>query len=280
MRFLRRVVAVMSLAAMLGGCFQVETTVSVNQDGSGRVEERMLMSDKVISQIDEMAKAFAGPEGKPEKFSLHDVKSLRKRAGEMGEGVTFVSSKAISSGGYSGYRATYAFKDINKLRLGQEGARNMAGQGEKTAATEHPFMFRFTPGRKAHLVIIPPAAEKAPEKPEKSESPAGRQDTEQAEKPRLTPEQEKEIAEMVKGMRFSMAIEVNGTVLESNATHRDGRRITVFEFDLDKMGADPARLELLKKAEPADFAAAKELLKGLPGFKADMNDRLEVVFGR
>lgn len=277
MRLMRRVVAVMSLAVMLSGCFQVETTVSVNQDGSGRVEERMLMSDKVISQIDEMAKAFAGPEGKPEKFSLHDVKSLRKRAGEMGEGVTFVSSKAISSGGYSGYRATYAFKDINKLRLGQEGARKMAGQGEKTAATEHPFMFRFTPGRKAHLVVIPPAAEKSPDR---TEAPDDRQDKEQAAKPRLTPEQEKEVADMVKGMRFSMAVEVNGTVLESNATHRDGRRITVFEFDLDKMGADPARLELLKKAEPADFAAAKELLKGLPGFKADMNDRLEVVFSR
>jgi len=54
----------------------------------------------------------------------------------------------------------------------------------------------------------------------------------------------------------------------------------MFEFDLDKMGADPARLELLKKVEPADFAEAKELLKGLPGFRADLNDRLEIVFAR
>jgi len=277
MRLLRQVAALLCMTALLTGCFQVETTVSVNPDGSGRIEERMLMSDKVISQIDEMSKAFAGPEGKAEKFSLHDVKSLRRHAQEMGEGVSFVSSKALSAGGYSGYRAIYAFKDINKLRLGQEGARSMAGQGEKPASPERPFMFSFTPGKKARLVVIPPTAEKAPEKETK---PAGEQVAEPMEKPSLTPEQEKEVAEMVKGMRFSLVIEVNGTVLESNATHRDGRRITVFEFDLDRMGADPARLELLKKAEPADFAAAKELLKGLPGFKADMNDRLEVVFSR
>jgi hypothetical protein len=266
------------MAAFLTGCFQVETTVRVNPDGSGRVEERMLLSDKVISQIDEMSKAFAGPEGKPEKFNLHDVKALRKRAGEMGEGVTFVSSKAIAVGGYSGYRAVYAFKDINKLRLGREGAKSMAGQGGTSAGSEEqPFMFSFTPGKKARLVVIPPHKEKASGKPEPA---VERKATEEGEKPPMTPEQEKQVAEMMKGMRFSLALEVNGTVLESNATHRDGGRITVFEFDLDKMGADPARFDLLKKAEPADFAEAKEILKGLPGFKADLNDRLEVVFAR
>jgi len=278
MRLVRQLTAVVSMAAFLAGCFQVETTVRVNPDGSGRVEERMLLSNKVISQIDEMSKAFAGPEGKSEPFNLHDVESLRKRAGDMGQGVTFVSSKAITAGGYSGYRAVYAFKDINKLRLGRETAKSIAGQGDRSDGTgESPFAFSFTPGKKARLVVIPPRKEKASGKPEATVEPKPAQE---GEKPPMTPEQEQQVAEMMKGMRFSLAIEVNGTVLESNATHRDGGRITMFEFDLDKMGADPARLELLKKVEPADFAEAKELLKGLPGFRADLNDRLEIVFAR
>jgi hypothetical protein len=240
----------------------------------------MLMSDMVISQIDEMAKAFAGPEAKPEPFTLNDVKGLRKRADEMGAGVKFVSSTAVSGDGYTGYRAIYSFRDINKLRLSQEGPKKPGeSAGEPGKAGGKPFLFQFTPGKEARLVIIPPHNERTELKaePEAVSKPASEG---QEVKPALTPEQEREAAEMLKGMRFSLAIEVNGKVMASNATYREGGRITVFEFDLGKMGADPEKLLLLKKVDPNNFAEAKELMKAFPGIKVDLNDRLEVSFAR
>jgi hypothetical protein len=272
--------AVVTCVAFLGGCFQIETKVRVNPDGSGTVEERMLMSDKVIKQIDEMSKAFAGPEEKPEPFTLHDRKELRKRAAAMGAGVKFVSSKEISSNGYTGYRAIYSFRDINKLRLSQEGPKTT---GESSAEAEKaggkPFLFRFTPGKQARLVVTQPRNEP----PERKEEPkAGTEAAPEGKdgKPPLTPEQEREAMEMVKGMRFSMVIEVNGKVLSSNATHLDGNRVTVIEFDLDKMGNDPEKLRLLKNTDPTNIAAAKELMKSFPGIKADLNEQIEIVFVR
>jgi hypothetical protein len=280
MRVLWRIAAMVTCVAFLGGCFQVETKVRVNPDGSGTVEERMLMSDKVISRIDEMAKAFAGPEGKPEPFTLHDVKGLRKRADEMGAGVKFVSSKAVSDDGYTGYRAIYSFRDINTLRLSQEGPKKPGeSAGEPEKAGGKPFLFRFTPGKEARLVIISPRNEPTVRKEEpKAGSEAAPEG--QGGKQALTPEQEREAAEMLKGLRFSLEIEINGKVVASNATYREGGRITVFEFDLGKMGADPEKLSLLKKMDPSNFAEAKELLKAFPGIKADLNESLEIVFVR
>jgi hypothetical protein len=280
MKVLRRIAALVTCVAFLGGCFQVETTVLVNPDGSGTVEERMLMSDKVISQIDEMSKAFSGPEGKSEPFSLHDVKALRKRAGEMGAGVKFVSSKAVSADGYTGYSATYSFRDINTLRLSQEGPKQVGeSAGDSGKAGAKPFLFQFKPGKEARLVVIPPRNEPTERKAEPEAGSAPPSEGQEG-KPPLTPEQEREVAEIMKGLKFSMVIEVHGKVLSSNATHRDGGRITVFEFDLGKMGADPEKLRLLKKTDPTNFADAKELMKSFPGIKADLNDRIEVVFGR
>jgi hypothetical protein len=240
----------------------------------------MLMSDKVISQIDEMAKAFAGPEEKPESFTLHDVKALRKRADEMGAGVKFVSSRAVSGDGYSGYQAVYSFRDINKLMLSQEGPKKPAeSSAEPEKAGGKPFLFRFTPGKEARLVIISPRNEAAARKDEPKAG-AGAAPEGQEGKQALTPEQEREAAEMLKGLRFSLAIEVNGKVVASNATYREGGRITVFEFDLGKMGVDPEKLSLLKKMDPSNFAEAKELMKALPGIKIDLHDQMEIVFAR
>lgn len=280
MKVVRRIAAVVTCVAFLGGCFQVETKVRVNPDGSGTVEERMLMSDKVIKQIDEMSRAFAGPEAKSEPFTLHDQKELRKRAGTMGEGVKFVSSKAISSNGYTGYRAVFSFRDINKLRLSQEGPKKSAeSSGEQEKSGGKPFAFRFTPGKEARLVVVQSKNEPSERKEEPK---AGTEATPEGQeaKPTLTPEQEREAMEMVKGMRFSMVVEVNGKVLSSNATHRDGSRVTVIEFDLDKMGNDPEKLRILKNADPTNYAGMKELMKSFPGIKADLNDQIEIVFSR
>jgi hypothetical protein len=264
--------------AMLSGCFQVETTVRLNPDGSGTVEEKMLLSNMIIGQMDQMAKAFAPPGGKTKPFSLYDPKKLRKQAAAMGPGVVFVSGKPLVEKGFKGYRATYSFKDINKLVLSSKGAGSMSELPGAKADKEQSLLFRFTPGKQARLVLRQPHPEKkAGTTDSRMETAASEGDT---DKPAMTPEQEKTMEEFLKGMKFSLNIVINGTVKETNATFRDGNRITVFEFDPGRMILDAKKLELLKKVEPASPEEAKAILKDIPGIKIELNDPLEVVFTR
>jgi len=269
-----RMVMAIVVCAMLAGCFQVETTVRLNPDGSGTVEENMLLSGKMVEQMEQMAMAFAGPDEKAKPFSLYDPQKLRERAVGMGSGVVFVSGEPLEKEGFKGYRATYSFKDINTLKLSRKAEGPMSdGDGSK-GGTEQPIQFRFTPGREARLVVIQPHAEKQTEQPAPDTVPQPAKE----QKASMTPDQEKAMVEMLKGMKFSLAIEVNGTITESNASYRNGNRITLFELDLGRMVLDAEKLELLKKAEPASPEEAKEILKALPGFKMELNDPLELVF--
>jgi hypothetical protein len=264
----------MAVCAVLAGCFQVETTVRVNPDGSGTVEERMLLSGKMVEQMEQMAKAFAGPDGKTKPFSLYDPEKLRERAAGMGAGVAFVSGEPLEKEGSKGYRAIYSFKDINTLQLSRKADGPMSeGAGSKDGA-EKPIRFRFTPGREARLEVIQPHAEKQAEQPPADNAPQSVKE----QKAALTPDQEKAMVDMLKGMKFSLAIDVNGTIRQTNASYRDGNRVILFEFDLGSMVLDAEKLELLKKGEPASLEEAKELLKALPGFKMELNDPLELVF--
>jgi len=276
MLFSMRLVVLMSICAVLAGCFQVETTVRVNPDGSGTVEEKMLLSKQMVDQMDQMARAFAEPDEKPKPFSLYDAKKLRERAVGMGAGVTFVSGEPLEENGFKGYRVVYSFKDINTLKLSQKGDGPMSGKNAEKEGDEKPIRFRFTPGREACLEVMQPRSEK---KTVPAASDSAREPAKEQALP-LNPEQEKAMAEMLQGMKFSLAIEVNGSIKETNATYRDGNRVTLFEFDLGRMALDAEKLKLLQKVEPASPEEAKEMLKALPGVKVELNEPVELVFVR
>jgi hypothetical protein len=88
----------------------------------------------------------------------------------------------------------------------------------------------------------------------------------------------KELIEMFMGMKMILALEINGEIVETNATHRDGSRITIVEMDLARFGKSIPELEKLKELNLNSVEEAKELLKDIPGMKMDMNRSLKVVF--
>lgn len=274
MAFMSRYLVLAVCISFIPGCFQVETTVRVNPDGSGTIEERMLMSRMIIKQFDEMSRAFADPDEKPKPFTLHEEEKLRKRAANLGQGVAYVSSSAIDDDSYCGYKALYSFSDINKVRLSSAGKEAMPGDGEEEGGTaDGAVEFKYFPGATSRLVIIMPRNENAG-KPSDSKS-------NNSEEPPMTPEQKKEFGEMMKGMRFSLAVEVTGAIVKTNATHCKGNRITLFEFDLDRMGGGFEELQKLQSAggeQAPTLADARNLLKNLPGVSVELNDQVEVLF--
>jgi hypothetical protein len=256
----------------LAGCFQVTTVVRVNPDGSGTVEESMLLSKKIIAQMDEIMRGGAGDGGaEPKPVELFDPAKLKEQARAMGEGVTYRSGEKVVTADYTGYTATFAFTDINELRLNlQSGAAGQGiGGGKETAP---PIIFHFTKGPPATLTVEQPRGKPAPAAPETDMA------VSLAASGGMPDEESRKFAEMLTGMKFQLAIEVNGTIVATNATHREGKRITLVELDLAKLGAAAPQLEKLSRLNGGSLAQAKELLKDFPGMKVDMNDRLNVVF--
>ncbi|RII25838.1 MAG: hypothetical protein CXR31_12590 [Geobacter sp.] len=256
---------------LLAGCFQVTTVVRVNPDGSGTVEENMLLSKKLVAQIEGIMGSFGGNGEKPKPFELFEPAKLKERASSMGQGVSYLSGKKVETSDYTGYTATYAFININTLKLSQQN-------GDPTGNSEPkdlPFTFSFSKGSPATLTIVQPqtkASEKTPSAPE--QEPSFHADT----KPQMSDENAKKFMELFMGIKLVLAVEMNGTIVSTNATHVDGNRLTIVDLDLAKLGNAGPELEKLSLLENSSFEEARELLKGIPGIRFDMNEKLTVVF--
>lgn len=276
----------------LVGCLQVDTLIKVKPDGSGTIEETFMMSKEMVQMMEGMMKQMmeamaegmeeAGeepsakqPEQKQamESFDLFDEAKLKQEAGDMGEGVTYVSGKKISTDTFEGYEAVYAFADINKLKLNQNPSHNVPSDPSENGPEEKEeyVTFRFTKGKPATLTVKLPEEES--HKKNEAAKPAEPYAEEQQQAAKLA-----QMKTMFKGMKIAMAIEVEGAVVETNATHVDGSRVTIMELDFGKLLEMPEKLVQFSQLEPDSVQDAKEFMKDLPGFKVDMNKELTIKF--
>ena len=273
-------------------CLQIDTLIKVKHDGSGSIEETFMMSKEVVQlmkgmvgqMMEGMAESGKGPPAKQpeqkqamESFNLFDEAKLKQEAGAKGEGVTYVSGKKIATDAFEGYRAVYAFADINKLRLNQNPSDSVPSDpsGSGSGNKEEHVTFHFTKGAPATLIVKLPE-----EKPVKKDDAA-----ESAEAPKPSPVEKQQsemmlaqMKQMFKGMKIAMAIEVEGAVVQTNATHREGSRITMMELDFGKLLEMPEKLLQFSQLEPETLEDAKKFMKDLPGIKVEMNKEVMIKF--
>ena len=101
------VLLVISLALM--GCFESLVLLKLNKDGSGTIEETVVISDSFM----ELMKSFGGQEAEEqEKEDLVDEEQLAEKAGSMGADVRLVSAEPVTTDRGAGYKAIYSFSDI------------------------------------------------------------------------------------------------------------------------------------------------------------------------
>lgn len=271
-----RVFALAFVTVCFSGCLQQEKLIKLKTDGSGTVEETMVMSSTVVAQLKQMADGFgalaSGKKDGAAPFTIMDEKKLREAAEKMGEGVTFVSAKPMKTPMGEGYAATYAFTDINKLKIDQNpgdsipGADNAAKLGGQKSKKE-PVKFEFTKGAPASLTVKMP-------QPKNEDLPKDRP---------KTPEGGEDMAammmqQMFKDMKISIAIEVAGRIVQSNAEYKEGSRVTLLEMDFNKVAANPEKFKQLSKAQPKTIEETKALVKGVEGIKAETQPAVTVKF--
>lgn len=258
-----------ALFAMLAfsGCLQIEKIVKLKTDGSGTIEETLVMSKSALDGMKQMAAGFGGDKAAAKPPELFDEAKLKEAAAKMGEGVTFVSATKISGGQGEGFKAIYAFADINKLKLDQNPSGSMPSAGGMKASgdkkKQEPIGFRFTKGAPAELAITMPQPEVKP----KREQPSGMEDMAM-----------QMMQQILKDMKIVIAVEVQGAIKETNAEYRDGTLVTLMEMDFNKLLADPLKFKEMAKTSPQSLQEAKALMKSLEGVKIETAPEVKIKF--
>jgi hypothetical protein len=268
----------------LTGCLQSDTVISIKPDGSGTLKETFLMNKMFVQQMQAMMQQMVGEMGEPEQgapakageksFDLFDEAKLRAKASELGEGVSYISGKKVTTETLEGYQAVYAFKDINKLKLNQNPGDNVpSAPGEQKSASDKKkefIEFRFTKGAPSSLIIKMPSAKT---------DPAENKVQEETEKPKPDEQQEKQMMEqmrmMFQDMKIAMSIDVQGSLVETNATHVEGSRITLMEMDFGKLLAMPEKFKEFSMAQPETLEETKKFMEMIPGIKVDRGKNQE-----
>ena len=261
---------------LLTSCFQNETTVHLNKDGSGTLVEETLLGGEMLAMFDQMAALGGGGEGAPPdpvKQMFSDEKA-KKRAADLGEGVTFEKSEPATKGNAKGARVTYRFKDINTLKVSTEDSMKsvssmspMGAAQANAAPKSEPIRFNYAGGKLTVNMPEPKAAD-APEgeKPEALEAP----DLD-------NPEAEAMMKQMFTDMKMSLKLVIEPGIAETNASHKDGNTITLFEMEMGKLMENADNLKKLGKVDQKNPAAAMEALKGIPGVKFETAKQLTVT---
>ena len=267
----------------LAGCIQVTTLIKVKPDGSGTIEETLLINKAAMQRIEEASKQMNAQMGAQPgggqvsgEFKILDEDKLRESASKMGQGVTYVSSKKLSTKDAEGYRATFAFSDINKVRLDtrpSDQTPSSAGMGAKGGKEEAVATFHFNQGPPAVLEVMLPE-----ELTSDNLQPPELPDTLPADNPQMA-SMANEMKEMFKDMKINIALEVEGDIIRTNATHREGSKITLMEVDFGKVLQNDEALKKIKQLEPRNADQARKLLKDIPGIKVEFNPKLRVEFG-
>jgi hypothetical protein len=156
MKKIKFVLAGLITITLFSGCLQVDTKVNLNQDGSGTIEETVLMKTEFINMMKEFIAAFDS--AKTEEFNMFNEDILKERVSDFGEDVKYVSGEKFSIPGYEGFKALYSFTDINKIKL-NPSPEDKIPFGENTAesedtTTDNDFIkFKFSKGNPAVLEV-------------------------------------------------------------------------------------------------------------------------------
>ena len=261
---MRRLLLALLLLTPLTGCFESDTLVRVRPDGSGTIEQTLRISHAALEQM----RAFAEDFGDEGEFEVMDLEKLRAQAADFGDGVRFVTAEPLSDDVGEGYRAVYAFDDVAALRL-RSGTPNTEPEDEE------PVTFAFEPGAPATLTIRQPAFTP----PDSAE--AAQQDTSIAaltSDPEAMAALREQAAAVFDGMKLRMAVEPQGAIDTTTATHRDGQRIVLFDVDMGALLEHPEKLAALRATGARTPTEMQALLADIPGLRIEPERTVTVVF--
>ena len=258
-------------AIFFTGCLEVDTTIHLNKDGSGTLEESVLLSSQVIEMISSFATSFDSTSADTNKFSIFKEDELIADTAKYGSGVKYISGKEVKENGKEGYTAIYSFKDINKLKINQNpnSKIDMGGIAVNEDSAKEYLRFGFIPGTPA-ILTIKTALDK---NKNISNEEVSNQDTTSSEFKGMD-----EFLKLMKDMHIALKLDINGNITQTNASYVNGSEITLFDINFNGIFDNPEKLKKFKQQNPKNIEEFKELMKGIPGIKIELNNNVSVRF--
>ena len=263
-----KIFVLLALSLALMGCFESIVLLRVNKDGSGTIEETVVISDAFM----ELMKSFGGEEEGEEEEEPINEQELIDKAASMGEGVRYVSAEPVKTDRGSGYKAIYSFSDINDVRINQNPGENVSPPpmgGEEQGPVEEWLRFNFSGGRTATLEIIYPQDMEMHQEEKSAESEADMDSN---------PEMMEMMRELYQDMHIGIAVEVDGEITDTNASYVDGSTVTLMDIDFAKILEDEEKFKELMNANPETVEEMKELVKDNPGIKVETEESIRIRF--
>lgn len=222
------------LLLVLSGCFQSSSVLTVRADGTATLRDEVTLSGMALMAV--------GQSDEP----AFDVSESEARAVALGGGARLRSFEAREDG----YTAIYDIEDVGAVTLGPP-----AGSPDEVGVLS--VSFDFDAGDASVLRILVPKPS-----PPKPTPPSEEQEDDDSELGA-------QMLGMMRGMlgdaRLTMAVEVEGEVIDSNAASRDGTRVTILDLPfvaiLDAMDENPALAE--SASDPSSRMAELNAIDGV-----------------
>ncbi len=257
---LLRLVSIASATLCLTACLNSATLIKVKPDGSGTIEQTMLMNVATLKGM----MAGLDPQGQVKQTSTpFSEEQLKQAAEKLGKGVRFVSYTPLKeANGFEGAKAVYAFDDINAINIEQDpNLGSVAPTGPEAAKKSNPVKFNQT--RKGDSSVLTVTFD---EKTAAGNAPAN---PPQTAPENIDPAMMQMMKQMFQGFKVAIDLEVMGKIVKTNADYVNGSRITLMEIDMTELLNDEAKLRALqtKMGPGASIADIKPLLKDVKGAK-------------
>ncbi len=279
--------APLAVAFALSGCFQSETTITVNADGSGTITDETTFGAQMSAMLGGLGGLGGEDANKPAKDPLDEMFSADKakeKASAMGEGVTLDKVEKINKDGKKGARITYKFADVNKIKVNPDEATSGMDKGlgdglggeagakvEEAKKKTKPFTFKLDGGT---LTVNMPRPD-AKEKPAKGEA---EKPAPEGEKPDAAEQAQAEqmMKTMFADMKVGIKLVIAPGIAKTDATHVEGKEITLMEMNFGELMTNPDGLKIMEKMKDKKPEEIAEAVKGLKGVKVEPKEKITV----
>lgn len=233
-----------ALGLLTAGCFDIEQSLSLEKDMSGKAGFTMKVDmEPMVVFMTRLQREMAGKTGEPTKEELDAArkemmaskksepvadfeKDRKELQSKLPKGITLLDSSFKDEGLKIAANFLFGFDNVSKLNQIQFPKKEEEGQPAGPPGSENPVESPFdglqvVDEGKTILITSP------------TENPIADQ-KEQAADMDLSPEARKQMEEMFKGLRVAFKISAPFEVVEHNAHRKEGNTL-VWEYDLKSL---------------------------------------------
>lgn len=251
------------------GCLQVDTKVFVNKDGSGIIEENVMMKNEVLEMMKQFIMAFDSTQA--EEFNFFKEEELISKASQYGEGVTYLSSEKLKSEDFEGVKVRYLFQDISKINLSLVADDQLPSLTDESTPKDESELLKFvldkTPAQTNLKVFLPSM------KNEQDENIA-----EEEIDDSTANENFEKVKEMFTDMKISLRIIPAEKIKQTDAEFVDNNQVTLIEMNLNSLINNPELFKDLSGNKIKSLDEFRKAVKDLEGFKIESKNEINISF--